>query len=99
MGLKVYKKQCENCLLTNKRIVSPNRAVQVESDCLKNDTYFVCHKSMGAETGDVCCKSFFDKYKDVVSLLRLSVRIGMVEEVDLPKNGTKYIAFNKQRKL
>lgn len=83
--LKVYKKPCKNCLFSDDRIVSQERAKDIIEGCLQEDTYFICHKaSMSGD--DVCCNRFFAKHKKDVAYLRISAGFGWVQEVDFKDN-------------
>lgn len=82
---KVCKNQCPNCLLTKDRIVSPKRMKQLLNDTIANGVYFICHKST-MESGDVCCKTFYDKLGYKSNLVRIAQRLGAVQEVELPKS-------------
>ena len=81
MGLKVYKECCKNCLLSKNRIVSPKRAKEIVSNCSKEQTHFICHK-----TDDVVCKSFYDKLGFVSQMVRIAQRLNAVEFVEQPKS-------------
>lgn len=81
MGLKVYKECCKNCLLSKNRIVSPKRAKEIVSNCSKEQTHFICHK-----TDDVVCKSFYDKLGYVSQMVRIAQRLNAVEFVEQPEN-------------
>lgn len=83
--IKVYKTQCQNCLLSKDAIVSPDRRKELVRGCLKEQTFFVCHKST-MEGESVCCRKFYDEYRDRVQVLQVSSRLGFVEEVDQPNN-------------
>ena len=85
MGFKVYKRPCKNCLLTKNRIVSPERASEIIQTCVKEQTYFTCHKDMTGEGKEgVCCKKFYDDLGHVSQMIRISERLNMIEMVDQP---------------
>ena len=52
MGLKVFKECCNNCLLSEDRIVSPKRAKEIIKGCAEKQTQLSC---LGAVSG--CCSS------------------------------------------
>lgn len=84
MGFKVQKKRCDQCLFTDNRIVSERRAQKIVRDCLQTDRFFNCHKlqTKGVE-GDLCCRGFWDLYKDRFNLGRIAQRLNAVEEVEI----------------
>ena len=53
------KKQCNQCLFSENKIVSEERKAQILSECLQNQKFFVCHKST-IEDGNTCCKGFYE---------------------------------------
>ena len=79
--LKVFRTSCNDCLFSNNRIVSYERAAEIIYGCLENDNWFVCHKSL-LDEGDVCCSSFFGLHKRDVLPLRLAVMCNAVEWID-----------------
>jgi hypothetical protein len=81
--LKVYSNCCKNCLLSKDRIVSSKRAKDILKGCVKNQTYFVCHKaSMNGE--NIVCKSFFDKLGHNSQLIRIAERLNAIQLVEQP---------------
>lgn len=93
--MKVYKTACQNCLLSRDAIVSPDRRQELIKSCLKSQKYFVCHKA-SFKGEDVCCKKFYDRYKNRIQSLQLGTRLGLIEEVDQPDN-KKLISYLKQK--
>jgi len=73
---KVCKKRCDQCLFSENRIVSPERAAEVLQECEKKDSHFICHKYR-----DVCCKGFYDADPGATNLMRIAGRLGAVEFV------------------
>lgn len=84
MGFKVYKRPCKNCLLTKNRIVSPERAGEIVSDCVQKQTHFVCHKSSMEGDEGVCCKKFYEEYGGAIQMARIAERLNMIEMVEQP---------------
>lgn len=74
--------------------MSKERAEQIEADCIKDNTHFVCHKSSMKEQ-DVCCSMFFNKHKNNVAKLQIFNRLGMVQKVQQDKNDPDFKPFNK----
>jgi len=57
----VLAKRCDECLFTENKIVSPERADALTQEALANDGFFVCHKATlcGIVVG---CHGFFDQH-------------------------------------
>ena len=81
--MNVYKTPCTNCLFTKNRLVSEERAKDIVSECLENDTWFICHKS-SIEGGNTCCSSFYQNHQKDVFPLRLAKLIGIIEFIETP---------------
>jgi hypothetical protein len=79
---QVTKKRCKNCLFSDERIVSPERAEEIVSGCLKDDDFFICHQSSLNE-GKVCCRGFYDKYKFDITLARVATIFNQVKFIDI----------------
>ena len=82
---KVCVRQCDQCLFTVNRVVSPRRASQVIKDCLKNDNWFECHKFtiLGLK---VVCRGFWNRHRRDVYPLRIAqMFIEAVKFVEPPK--------------
>jgi hypothetical protein len=85
MGLKVFKECCKNCLLSPDRIVSPKRAKEIINGCVKNQTYFICHKAtMDKERNgsEVVCKTFYDTLGYRSQMIRIAQRLNAVEFIE-----------------
>ena len=80
--MKVQKNQCNQCLFTKNRVVSKERMLDVVEQTLKQNTYFECHKAT-IQKQDVCCKGYWDRYKDHFTLGRIIQRLGGPECVEL----------------
>lgn len=84
MSFKVQRKKCDQCLFTDARIVSESRMKDVVQDCLDKDTFFVCHKTqVHALKESVCCRGYWDEYKNQFNLGRIAQRLGVVDEIEL----------------
>lgn len=58
-SLKVCSHQCDQCLFSPNRIVSPARMKEILSVCIAEDQHFECHK--GTVVGvSLVCRGFFD---------------------------------------
>jgi hypothetical protein len=75
MSFKVFKKPCNECLLSSEKIVSNKRRKEILSKIKRDQSFFVCHKS-----DDVCCRNFYDKLGHQSQLIRIAQRLGEVEE-------------------
>lgn len=83
-SLKVYKKQCANCLFSDRRIVSPERAEEIIQGAIQEGKYFICHTSSLNE-GEVCCSGFYHMVGDKSFIIRLANFLGVVEYVENEK--------------
>ena len=88
MGFKVYNRPCKNCLMTKNRIVSPERAQEIITNCARKQTHFVCHKSSTEEEeGEgICCKKFYDDIGQTSQMIRIAERLDSIEFVEQPDN-------------
>ena len=81
--MKVRKTKCDQCLFSNNRIVSAKRATDVIKSCIKKDTFFVCHKTQTEDAPDqMCCRGFWDQFKNHFNLGRIAQRLKMVEFIE-----------------
>lgn len=81
--MKVQKSKCNQCLFSDNFVVKNNRRRrEIITDALKRDTYFQCHKGTIAGV-DVCCRGFWDAYKDRFNLGRIVQRLGGPEETEI----------------
>lgn len=96
--LQVYSTCCKNCLFSENRIISPQRAASILADALQDDTYFICHAaSMKGE--EVVCRKFYEEHKEDNRALQIAQRLGIVEFVPQPekKRLPSYNEMNKRR--
>ncbi len=70
---KVQKKQCSTCIF---RKGSPLDVSRLVREALSKDSYRICHHSK-----DVCCRGFWNKYKDHFNLGRIMQRLNAVQFV------------------
>jgi hypothetical protein len=75
---EVAEKQCDQCLFTERRIVSEARKEKIIASCQRSDLYFSCHKFQQAGR-DVCCRGFYDNEKTLV--IKLAEILGRVRFV------------------
>lgn len=80
----IQRQQCDQCLFSRNRIVSNERAADIIRGCVEKDTYFQCHKTqVKGSSQDVCCRGFWDKFKNRFNLGRIAQRLNIVKEVDI----------------
>jgi hypothetical protein len=82
----VQKHKCDQCLFTDNKIVSDIRKSEIILDCRGRDTYFVCHKDSvitGRKTQKLCCRGYWDLYKNEFNMGRIAQRLDMVEEIEV----------------
>ena len=80
--MNIQKTKCNQCLFSKDRIVTSKAAAEVVKNCLKNDTYFSCHKAkIKGDKDNVCCKGFWDAHKSNFNLGRIAQRLNAVREV------------------
>jgi len=81
---KVCSKQCQNCLVTADRIVSPEAAGEILKQCLEDDSFFVCHRATMGDLGEgndqVMCKGFYD----LTDRYQILERVGLIKWIDHP---------------
>lgn len=78
---RIQKKNCNQRLFTKNKIVSNKRKQQIISDCIKNDTHFICHKEQNSEGLGLCCRGFFDNYKTKSIHMAIMLRVTEFVEV------------------
>lgn len=72
---KVQNKSCSTCIF-NKN--SPLNLAKLVKEALENDGFRICHHSK-----DVCCRGFWNKFKNDFNLGRISQRLNSVEFVNI----------------
>jgi hypothetical protein len=92
--LKVYNQCCGNCLLSPKRIVSPQRAKDIIEECKQTQTHFICHKASMRDE-QVLCNKFYHQFGQFSQMVRISERLKMVQFVEQTDN-TVLTPYNKQ---
>lgn len=83
----VCVRECDACLFTPGRIVSPRRMKDVLDTTVQRDTHFVCHKA-SMKGYNVACRGWYDRFTSNVS--RMAGRLGLVMFVlteSLPDRG------------
>ena len=96
MGLKIYSSCCKNCLLSDDRIVSLERAKEIIAECKDEQNYFICHKaSMIGE--EIVCKKFYDELGQHSQMVRIAERLNMIEFVE-QEDSEKLITHKEMEK-
>ena len=76
-ALILSRRKCSQCLCSPRRIVPKERARQIISDCLENETHFICHKS---PTGEIVhCRGVHDLHESQAFQLAQAIGIPIVE--------------------
>ena len=84
--LKVCEHQCNQCLFSDKKIVSNSRKKQILQGCIKNDSHFECHK--GTMIGEqFVCAGFYKGFS--TNLIRIAGRLGVIEFINPDEVATK----------
>lgn len=79
MSFEVMSRCCNQCLMSEQRIVSRTRASQILRDCCRKDISFICHK--GSIAGrEIACRGHFNT--GVGQMSRIAERLRMVVEID-----------------
>lgn len=86
---RVMAKRCDQCLFSNKRLVSLRRRDSILWECRATGAHFICHKVTIAGQQDVCCRAFYDTRYDAKhyasgasNKMRIAERLGAVEFVE-----------------
>lgn len=80
---QIAHKRCNQCLFSDNRIVSAERAAAILEECVEEDKFFICHKATLRDSeAQVCCRGFFDAHPGVGAPLRLAIRLGVADFVD-----------------
>jgi hypothetical protein len=82
---QVYKKRCDECLFSDNKIVVDETKQTIIDACIAKNTHFICHKSSIHNDDQVCCRGFYDQFKNQISKLMMARGLGVVEFIDLPK--------------
>ena len=68
--VKVCKKRCEQCLYTEGRIVSGERARSIRQQLRAEDNHFICHKSQVNGGGDRICRGSYEENPRIIRLAK-----------------------------
>lgn len=86
---KVANKCCDQCLMSDNKIVSDKRKEELLDSIMHEESHFVCHKAT-INGEDVCCRGWFEEHGRDVNKIRIFERIGCIEYVDVePKEDSK----------
>lgn len=79
---EVMKHPCQNCLYTEDRIVSPERAEGIIRQCNEKSGHFICHVA-SIRGQDICCHNFYKNMEN--KKVRLAKAWGLTRFVDMRK--------------
>lgn len=82
-GFRVTAKRCDQCLFGKNKIVSDRRRSEVLESCIREDRFFICHKSTIRDpTEEACCRGFYDEFPAVGAVQRFGRALKVVRFVD-----------------
>lgn len=84
--LNVMAERCPECLFSPHAIVDAEGRSGMIDSCVRDDTYFVCHRATIEGNMSICCRGFFDSQE--TRPIQLAKRLSLVRFVDaedLPK--------------
>lgn len=67
--------------MSKDKIVDNARRRQILEKVIKEQSFFICHKS-SIEGGEVCCRGFYDKLGHYSQLVRIAERLNVVKFVN-----------------
>jgi hypothetical protein len=74
---RVMKTSCKNCLFSAKKLVDEARKTEILQECEQEGRFFTCH--VASQRGQVvCCRAFFNRYKNKLPMLRLAQILAQV---------------------
>lgn len=77
-GFEVMARKCDQCLMTENRIVSPRRAAAILAKCKASNSHFICHKSPPGR--EIACAGHHETGHGQIS--RIAERLRIVVRVD-----------------
>jgi hypothetical protein len=83
--LRVCHKRCNECLLTNGKIVEDEKRAELIAICLKKDVPFICHKAT-KEGLSVICRGFYDEWGNDITACRIAKIMDLAVFLD-PETG------------
>lgn len=84
MIIKVCEKPCDQCLFSDKKIVSDERKEEIITELEANEGWFECHKGTINEDRHMCY-GWYIRYKDIIGILKIANRMGMLKLSPVPK--------------
>ena len=77
----VRRRHCDQCLYTERKLVSNERRRQILRECRENDTFFNCHKS--TIKGEIaCCHGFYKRHPYATSVMRHAAKHKLIHFID-----------------
>jgi hypothetical protein len=77
---EIMARCCDQCLMTDRKIVSDARRSEILADTRRRDCAFWCHKATIAGR-EIACRGHFDMTGDG-QMTRIAGRLGVLVEVD-----------------
>ncbi len=77
--MKVMSRNCDECLMTENRIVPGERAARIIAETRRKDCHFICHKATIAGL-DIACHGHTERF--VPQLYRIAGHLGLIERID-----------------
>lgn len=82
------RKRCNECLLSDSKIVSDERCSQILRDCARTGNHFLCHKGT-LMNEDIVCRGFYDEgigHDRPNQALQVAHRLGLVDFTEPGEN-------------
>jgi hypothetical protein len=87
--MQIAARMCNQCLFTQNRIVSEERAASILKQCAREKTHFICHKfSLLHRGSQVMCRGHYEAVErgelPAPELLKCARRLKVLTFVELP---------------
>ena len=80
MPYDLMSRCCDQCLMTDRKVVSDARRKQIVQQTLKEDCAFFCHKGSMVDR-NIACRGHFDSTGGG-QMARIAGRLGCIREID-----------------
>lgn len=77
----VKKRHCNQCLYSERKLVSNERRREILRECREQDRFFNCHKAT-AKGEIACCHGFYKQNPIATSVMRRAAKEKLVRFVD-----------------
>ena len=95
MPFYLMEKCCDQCLMTDTKIVSNTRRKQLVQETLRKDCAFFCHKGTLVDR-EIACKGHFDATGGG-QMARIAGRLGVIKLVD-PETLCEVVSLTNDKK-